>query len=179
MAAECTYAWTSGPAFVTWYPGAGYTNCVASYGTAVKLGYSEDGVRHRFQFQWDRVSGDDFGGHAGPPADLQLFGGFAEIDLTLTKFSAAIATIEPLITMTATAGTLPKFGAFMRQDYIFGKLELKAVNKTITYPMCQLIDENLNWGSRHRKWQLRFHAHMDTPCARIVYALATGSDPCA
>jgi len=55
------------------------------------LGYTRDGARIRTEALWEEVHTDEWGGDAGPPAELIYHGERAVVQLELTKWDAAVA----------------------------------------------------------------------------------------
>ena len=59
------------------------------------LGYTRDGAEEEHETFWIDVPGDENGGDAGPPVEIQYVGEIARVRLELTKWdSALIASIE-------------------------------------------------------------------------------------
>ena len=183
--ATCLYPWRFGPAYVYIYKGAGYSGCTPTHSSTSPglVGVTDNGPQIQTRFFWDRVDGDDFGGRAGPPADEQLMGGQATIDITLTKY-ANISALEAILTMSSTAGVFPEIGSFKRLDYLFWKLQFIGAKKTaddianIAFDICTPITEAWNIGTQHKKQRITFQADMDSACARKLYTLAAGENPC-
>jgi hypothetical protein len=55
------------------------------------LGYTRDGARIRTEAYWEEVHTDEWGGDAGPPAEIVYHGERAIVQLELTKWDATIA----------------------------------------------------------------------------------------
>jgi hypothetical protein len=178
------YPWRFGPAYVYLYSGAGYSNCTPQYSSTYPglLGITDNGPQIQTRFFWDRVDGDDFGGRAGPPADEQLMGAQATIDMTLTKY-ADLEKLEAVMTMGSTAGTLPALGSFKRMDYRFFGLKIIGQQMTpnianIEFKMVTPVTAAWNIGTQHRKQRITFQADIDGPCSRVLYSLSTGVNAC-
>lgn len=138
----------SGPCVITW--------------NSIQLGYSEDGVKISIQPFHDAVHSDDFGGRAGTPADEQLLGGIATIDLEATKYVKAefdkLTSFQP----GGVAGRFPPVGTFMRQDAKFAPLILTGVNDTFTFAIAYLRRAfEANSGTRYRRYMVGWRAAID------------------
>lgn len=124
------------------------------------LGYSEDGIGITFQPFYDNIASDDFGGRAGPPADAQLLGVIATIDISLTKYEKA--EVDQLIASfrsNGQNGISPPVGSFVRQDVLGGILLLKGINEHLSFPFAYLKrNQEINSGTKWRRYTLGFEA---------------------
>lgn len=136
----------------------------------VELGYSIDGVNVQLNEKWYDLFSDDLGGLEGEPCDSQLLGADGMISVDFLK--ADQNEIERLSsfegagaggTGSSTAGTLPAYGTFARQDGLAGSLILSAANKTITFPVAKLRGgQSFRAGTKARQWSANWVAWPDS-----------------
>ena len=137
-----------GPVVVTW--------------NAIQLGYSEDGCKMVVQPFFDRVSSDDFGGRAGPPADEQLLGAVATIDIPFTKYVKAEMDKLSAFKKNGTAGILPPIGSFVRQDGLYATLLLAGINDNHTFLTAFLRRaQEINSGTKYRTYMVGFECWLN------------------
>jgi hypothetical protein len=63
---------------------------VPTYFTTSPLGYTRNGSQISFQQFYEDIPGDQNGGDAGPPVEVQLLGQIANVRLMLTKYNPTI-----------------------------------------------------------------------------------------
>lgn len=138
----------SGPVVPTW--------------NSIQLGYSEDGCNIVVTPFFDRVSSDDFGGLRGAPADEQLLGAIATIDIPFTKYVKAEMDKLTAFKKAGTAGTLPPIGSFVRQDALYAPLILAGINDTFTFATAMLRRaQEINSGTKYRRYMVGFECWMN------------------
>jgi len=80
------------------------------------------------------VPGDDNGGDAGPPIDIQYLGEIAQIRLELTKYDPTVVEAIRAFVAQATLGTPATPGTLMFQDSKAGRLVLSCANAPQNFP---------------------------------------------
>lgn len=162
----------AGPATVACAPVTGGT-----VGTYVSLGINRDGIPITIDVKSIDVPSDDYGGEAGTPADVQILGGIAVIDLELTKFE--LATIEKYLggTLLTTAGTFEELGTFLRQQNKGLALKL-----TSQYAVREFLfgaffgggqPAGVNQGTRYASYRLSYRALLDSAATRRLWGAST------
>lgn len=124
------------------------------------LGYSINGVRIFEDVFTGDVPGDENGGDAGPPIDIQYFGQVDRIEIEMSKFDAAvIAKIAPRL-KGGTAGTVGTPGTLFGAGSKFFRLLLTSTNFTRNYlaavPRAPI---EANWGTKFTSLRLMFDCY--------------------
>ena len=125
------------------------------------------------------VPSDDFGGPDGIPAAVQYMGAIANIQLSLTKFDRD--HIDSFLTGftfddggsndTQTAGILPAFGSFARQNNFFFVMTLTSANVTRMFEQCIVRNGGATGqGTRYSSFDLQVEAHIDNTTARELFS---------
>ena len=162
----------TGPTLVTW--------------ATSQLGYADDRIQIEERPFWEDIRNDAFGGAAGMPSDVQYLGSIAIVTCNLNRFQ--IAEIEKLAHIdsipTATYGTMPQVGLFMRTGGtapgMYGSLVLSNRSETLTYTFAFLRQgRRFNVGTRHQIFSLVFECHVNDPCDMVLFAKGAAVDPCA
>lgn len=126
------------------------------------------------------VPSDDFGGPEGVPADVQMLGAIANIQLSLTKFEIAEvdrlidgttwntpaddvpAAGEPYEYLTKDAGQMPLLGSFVRQNNFFFHMVLHSDYKEMYFDQCFVRNGGaVAQGTRYSSYDLQIEAHMN------------------
>ena len=140
MAAANFAIFMNGPVVVTW--------------NSEQLGISEDGVSINIQPFHDAIPSDDWGGRAGPPADMQLLAGIATVDVNLSKYDKAqvdalLGSFQP----NGQQGIMPHIGSFVRQDGLYAPLNLDGVYEDHVFATAFLKrNQEINTGTRWRRY---------------------------
>ena len=172
MAIEHFFA---GPATVsvqTRTPGTGVLS------TAFDLGINREAIPIIVTPSMLDVPSDDFGGPDGVPADVQYMGAIANIQLSLTKFDKA--HVDSFLTGytwddggandTQTAGVLPPFGVFARQNYYFFSMTLTSAYVVRTFEQCIVRNGGATGqGTRYSSYDLQVECHIDNTTARELF----------
>ena len=171
MAIEHFFA---GPATVsvqTRTPGTGVLS------TAFDLGINREAIPIIVTPSMLDVPSDDFGGPDGVPADVQYMGAIANIQLSLTKFDKT--KVDSFLTGftwdggasdVQTAGLLPAFGAFARQNYYFFSMTLTSANVIRTFEQCIIRNGGATGqGTRYASYDLQVECHIDNTTARELF----------
>ena len=126
------------------------------------------------------VPSDDWGGPEGVPADVQLIGAIANIQLSLTKFDigqldrmidgTTWTTVtddtpgagEPYEYLVKDAGQMPLLGSFIRQNNFMFQLKLESDYKEILFEYCFVRNGGaVAQGTRYSSYDLQVEAHMN------------------
>lgn len=147
-------------------------------GTAFDLGINREAIPIIVTPSMLDVPSDDFGGPDGIPADVQYMGAIANIQLSLTKFDKAF--VDSFLTGytwddggaddVQTAGILPEFGAFARQNSYFFKMTLTSAYVVRTFEQCIIRNGGATGqGTRYASYDLQVECHIDTTAARELF----------
>jgi hypothetical protein len=147
-------------------------------GTAFDLGINREAIPIIVTPSMLDVPSDDFGGPDGVPADVQYMGAIANIQLSLTKFDKAF--VDSFLTGytwddggaddVQTAGILPEFGAFARQNSFFFKMTLTSAYVVRTFEQCIVRNGGATGqGTRYASYDLQVECHIDTTTARELF----------
>jgi len=147
-------------------------------GTAFDLGINREAIPIIVTPSMLDVPSDDFGGPDGVPADVQYMGAIANIQLSLTKFDKAF--VDSFLTGytwddggaddVQTAGILPEFGAFARQNSFFFKMTLTSAYVIRTFEQCIIRNGGATGqGTRYASYDLQVECHIDTTTARELF----------
>jgi hypothetical protein len=118
-------------------------------GTLELLGKTRNGADVTLQNFQIPVPGDDNGGDAGPPIDVQLMGQMAHIRLEFTKFDAAVMEKVKALVAGGTAGDLPAAGTLYMQDQKYTRLLLETASNPLNFPRVVWQEPiQFNMGSR-------------------------------
>lgn len=123
-----------------------------SSGALMELGYSMDGVQITERAFTLPVHTDEFGGDAGPPADVQFMGMQHIIRMVLTKWNeTTVALMRRLIaTSGSVAGTSPTPGTLWFQDSGYWRLLINTTNRPRNYLKCTFEEPmEINKGTKH------------------------------
>jgi hypothetical protein len=135
------------------------------------LGYTANGVDTRTQAYMGDVPGDENGGEAGPPIDVQYFGETAHIRCELTKYDSAIADKVGARVKGGTAGTyLPSaVGTLMFGASKHTRVLIHTANGPQNFPRCICREPiEVNKGTRYSRLILEFTAYKD-PTSGLLY----------
>tara|TARA_R110000803_G_scaffold23906_5_gene58211 strand:+ start:4706 stop:5251 length:546 start_codon:yes stop_codon:yes gene_type:complete len=152
------------------------------------LGYSRNGVDITIEQKWEDVESDDYGGTGGVPADRQFLGAVAKITTELTKYERS--EVEKLLSYSHTTGSpttttlggvmgvLPDIGSFVRQDGLYGKLDLIAASGsgslTRTFAQCFVSEAlEVNLATKNSVYMVKWEAWIDSVEGMILFTEAT------
>lgn len=149
----------AGPVIVTW--------------NAVQLGYSEDGVRVRFEPKWGDIKSDDYGGSGGAPSDTQFLGGIASVTADLVKFDNAEVLKLTSFEKAGAAGVFPQYGTLIRQESEYAVLLLDGKNQDYTFSQAFLRNaQEMNKGTRYTKYAVGWECWVNSATSRTLFTVA-------
>jgi len=126
------------------------------------LGYTGQGADVQNQGFFLDVPGDENGGDAGPPIDIQYMGEIARIRLELTKWDSAIAAKIQTRLLAGTAGTPGTAGTLMFSGSKTVRVLLSTTSGPMNFPRCFLRNPwEINKGTKYSRLVLEFEAHKD------------------
>ena len=151
-------------------------NTAGTVGSFTDLGINRDAIPINIEVKFLDVPADDYGGEAGTPADVQILGGIATIDLELTKFE--LATIEKYLLghLVTTAGTFEELGTFLRQQSKGFALKLTSTRAVRQFDFGAFIGgqpSGVSQGVRYSSYRLSYRALLDAASTRKLYAAST------
>ena len=133
------------------------------------------------------VPSDDWGGPEGVPADVQMLGAIANIQLSLTKFDIgqldrmidgttwttsaddAPSAGEPYEYLVKDAGQMPLLGSFIRQNNFMFQLKLESDYKEILFEYCFVRNGGaVAQGTRYSSYDLQVEAHMNHTTSSLI-----------
>lgn len=124
------------------------------------LGYSRNGIDVDEEAYFGDVPGDEHGGDAGPPIDIQFFGEIVRVRLELTKFDRAVFDNLRKRVQGSTLGTMATSGTLMIADGKYCRLCLVSTNDPRNFPIA--IPRNvisMNEGTRFQTAVCEFECH--------------------
>ena len=104
-------------------------------GTLELLGKTRNGADVTLQQFQIPVPGDDNGGDAGPPIDVQLMGQMAHIRLEFTKYDQTVMDKVKALVAGGTAGDMPPAGTLYIQDQKYTRLLLETTTNPLNFPI--------------------------------------------
>lgn len=121
------------------------------------LGYTQNGAQITFEGYQENVPGDENGGDAGPPVDVQYLGQTARVRLELTKFDT---TIAQSILARLPAGTLGSPvatttpGILLFASSQFFRLLIHSVTSPYNFPCATFVQppHEINIGTRFSRY---------------------------
>lgn len=124
--------------------------CIANGGTLADLGYTINGVEIREETFSEDIHGDQNGGDAGPPIDVEVYGEIHRIQLTLSKWDEAVANIIRANVAGGTAGVPPTPGTLLFAGGHAFRLAINSVLRPRNYPIVLFLKEpkEVNKGTR-------------------------------
>lgn len=124
------------------------------------LGYSVNGIRIFEDVYTGDVPGDQNGGDAGPPIDVQYFGQVDRVELEMSKYDAAVlAKLAPRL-LGGSAGVIGTAGTLFAGGSKYFRLLLTATNFTRNYLAAiprGAIESN--WGTKFSVIRVIFDCH--------------------
>ena len=142
------------------------------------LGYTRDGANVRYQYFYEDIKSDDYGGDGGMHADSQFLGISAQIDVELVKYDKFIlydtlslapvpdeVDVEKVVDPSGTNNSdgLGAIGTFMRQDSKAAALTLAGSAETHTFAKAFLRGPaEYNVGLKYRTVMLTFEAWVNS-----------------
>lgn len=121
-------------------------------GSLETLGYSINGVEITEQIFTEEVKGDENGGDAGPPIDVQYLGEMHVIRITMTKYDEAVLNKIRAGIAGGTAGTISTSGTLYMQGTVAFRLLIHSVNRPRNYINVIFQEpKEINKGTIHSK----------------------------
>ena len=129
-------------------------------GSIETLGYTRNGAEVGEEAHYEDVHGDENGGDAGPPIDIQYLGAIARIRLDCTKFDIAVINKIRARLDSATLGTPGTAGTFMFGGAKDFRLILDCTTDPRNFPRVICREEiSSNLGTKYQAWSLTLEAH--------------------
>lgn len=126
------------------------------------LGYTRDGVEVRFEGHFVDVPGDENGGEAGPPIDVQYMGERAIIRLELTKYDAIVAGKIAARVWGETSGVPADAGTLFFGSGKAFRVLINTTERPYNFPRCIPREPiEVNKGTRFSRLIIVFEAHKD------------------
>ena len=124
----------------------------AGAGALELLGYSENGVEITEQGFSLPVHGDENGGDAGPPIDIQDMGEMHIVRMLLTKYDEAVLNKIRARLAAGTAGTPNLAGTLAFASANLYRLLIHSVNRPRNYFAATFLEtREINKGTKHSK----------------------------
>lgn len=143
-------AHVDGPALIQIDAGAGLES----------LGYTIDGAEIDSEVFTDAVPGDENGGTAGPPIDIQVFGEVHHIHLVFSKWDEAVAAKLKALEAGGTAGQFSNVGSLLYANSSFFRLLINPTSNPINYPRAIIRNKwGINKGSRYSRLVVDLEGH--------------------
>ena len=131
-------------------------------GSLDSLGYTENGADIEEQLFPYNVVGDQNGGDAGPPIDIQYMGEMHRIRLLLTTYDEAILNKIRAGLAGGTAGTPGTAGTLYFQDTKAFRLLIHTTNRPRNYGRVVFTEaKSINKGTKHSKALVTALAYKD------------------
>lgn len=139
------------------------------------LGYTRNGADIRGKGFFQDVPGDEHGGEAGPPIDVQLLGETASVRLELTKYDPEIASKALARLKGDTEGVVGTPGTLMFGDGKTTTLSIApTAGKALVFTRAFLRgDWEINRGTRYSTLVLEFECHKDQNGKLYEYVAVT------
>jgi hypothetical protein len=120
-------------------------------GTLEKLGYTRNGADMTLQSFQIPVPGDQRGGDAGVPIDIQLLGQIAHIRLEFTKYDETVMNKVKALAAAGTPGTFAPadVGLLYVQGLKYTRLLVKTANDPKNFPIV-VWQEPQQWNAGSR-----------------------------
>lgn len=126
------------------------------------LGYTGQGADVQDQAFYLDVHGDENGGDAGPPVDVQYLGEIVRIRLELTKWDTVVGQKIRSRLAAGTEGTPGTAGTLMFSGSKTARVLLYSANAPMNFPRCFLRNPwEVNLGTKYSRLVLEFEAHKD------------------
>lgn len=133
-----------------------------SAGALETLGFSRDQPETIDRAYWLDIPGDQNGGEAGPPIDIQYMGQIAIVRVRMTKFERSVFQELTARLKDGTFGTPGFAGTLMFQESKTIRVLLNNANDPINYPRCLCREPiEMGRGTRFSEAILEFEAHRD------------------
>lgn len=135
-----------------------------------ELGYTINGAEIREEIFMENVPGDENGGDAGPPIDVQYFGEVHHVRLELSKWDASIAAKVLPVLYGGTAGVTGTPGTLMAQGSKTYRLVINSSTEPRNYPRAFLRNQKeTNKGTKFSRLVLDFECHASAAGGGTVY----------
>jgi len=126
------------------------------------FGYTRQGAEVRDQGFWIDVPGDQHGGDAGPPIDIQYLGEICRIRCEMTKWDEDVAAKIRSRLKGGTEGTPGTPGTLMFQDEKTIRVLINTTQRKLNFPRCFIRGEwEINKGTKFSTLIVEFEAHKD------------------
>ncbi len=125
------------------------------------LGYGENSIGIEEEVFSEGVPGDENGGDAGPPIDVQYFGELHRVRMELSKWDPAIATTVLSKVNNGTAGVLAQAGSLMAAGNLAYRLLLLPTVLPRNYLQAFLrgAPTEINKGTKYSRLVLNWECH--------------------
>lgn len=139
------------------------------------LGYTRNGADVRGKGFFGDVPGDENGGEAGPPIDIQYFGETASVRLELTKYDPTVAAKALARLKGSAEGVVGTAGTLMFGDSMTASLSIAPpAGQALMFGRAFLRgDWEINRGSRYSTLVLEFECHKDQNGRLYEYVAVT------
>ena len=159
------------------FAGPALVNIQFAGGQALQnIGLNREAIPIQIQPQFLDVECDDFGGPDGVPSDVQMLGGIAQVQLSLTKFE--LAAIDKLLDGVSYeggpgAGTFDEFGQFIRLGGKFFQLQLLSNYRAWLATHCFVRGGGVvGQGTRYSSYDMTIECHMHGSATRALYGIS-------
>lgn len=138
------------------------------------LGYTENGPEIDGEAFWLDVHGDQRGGDAGPPIDVQYIGEIVKVRLVLTRYDTAVLDKVICRLLAGTAGVTGTPGTLMFEETKYVRLLLSPTSRPRNFVRAILRGVfGINKGTKHSKPTLDFECHADGTGAGTIWNTTT------
>lgn len=142
--------------------GLATVKCCTVGGALATVGYSINGVEITEQIFTEEVKGDENGGDAGPPIDVQYLGEMHTIRITMTKYDESELNKIRAGLAGGTAGTPGTSGTLYGQGGVSWRLLIHSVNRPRNYTNVIFSEpKEINKGTIHSKATIIARAYKD------------------
>ena len=139
-----------------------FGNATNGVGSLESLGYSEAGLDITENVMTLDVHGDQNGGEAGTPIDIQYMDEYHVIRMTLTKWDEVVINKVRATLPAATVGTTSAAGTLLFQGFHCNRLLLLGTAEIRNYLRVVFREpKEINKGSKHSKAMLVAHCYKD------------------
>lgn len=147
--------------------------CLANGGTLAQLGYSINGVEIDEVSFTEDIHGDENGGEAGPPIDVQHHGDIARIRMTLSKWDETVANLIRANVAGGVAGVVPATGTLLFGGGHAFRVLINTPSRPRNFPLVLFSKEpkTVNKGTRHSRLILHGVAYRNGN--RVLYDATT------
>lgn len=139
-----------------------------------ELGYTINGAEIREEIFMENVPGDESGGDAGPPIDVQYFGEIHHVRIEMSKWTTA--TLASLLAKmdSGTAGVVNTVGTLMGQGTKSFRLLIHSTSEPRNYLIAFLRGQvETNKGTKFSRMVLDFECHANATSGGTIYNTTT------